>query len=130
MYFGSEKDGQIDMVYPFEMPNKGYIAHLSTFDGGKTWQEAGRYSPKFEETGAQSNITYGYWLYRKNHDESISMDGKSYWKLEEYGEKLFIKRALPKPANDATGFVVWDEWQVINILPITLHYQSGMIESP
>lgn len=130
MYFGDEKDGQIDIVYPFEMPNEGYIAHLSTFDGGKSWQETGSYSPKFENTQSQSNITFGYWLYEKNHTESISLDNKSYWKLEEYDGQLFIKRSLPKPIDDSTGFIVWDEWEVITVLPITLHYEHGMIESP
>lgn len=130
MFFGSEKEGQIDITYPYETPQKGYIAHLSTYDGGETWEETTRFYPDFEDIESQSNITYAYWLYKKNYAISTSIDNKSQWKLEEHENKLYIKRRLPSPVNDSTGHIMWAEWEIVNTIPITLYYKNGVIESP
>jgi hypothetical protein len=130
MYFANESEGQLDIIYPYEMP-KGYITHLSTYDGGKTWQETGRYSPTFEKGMAQANATgaYAFW-YERDYDESVSLDRRSLWRVVTNNEEVMISRKLPKPEADATGFITWADWETITVLPVHLKYQNGMIEVP
>ncbi len=130
MYFANETEGQLDIIYPYGMP-QGYIAHLSTYDGGKTWQETGRYSPKFEKGMAQANATgaYAFW-YGNDYDKSASLDRRSLWRVVTNNEEVVISRKLPKPEADATGFITWHDWQTITVLPLHLKYKNGMIEVP
>ncbi len=130
MYFANETEGQLDIIYPYEMP-VGYIAHLSTYDGGKTWQETGRYSPKFEKGMAQANVTgaYAFW-YRRDYDQSVSLDRRSLWRVVTNNEEVIVSHKLPKPENDATGFITWQDWETVTILPLHLKYQNGMIAVP
>ncbi len=130
MYFANETEGQLDIIYPYEMP-AGYIAHLSTYDGGKTWQETGRYSPKFEKEMAQANATgaYAFW-YRRDYDKSVSLDGRSLWRVVTNNEEVIISCKLPKPDPDATGFITWQDWETVTTLPLHLKYQNGRIEAP
>ncbi len=129
MYFANETEGQLDIIYPYEMP-MGYIAHLSTYDGGKTWQETGRYSPKFEKEWAQANVTGAYSFYRKDYDESLSLDGRTRWRVVTTNEEVMISRKLPKPEMDATDFITWQDWETISVLPLHLKYENGMIAVP
>jgi hypothetical protein len=130
MYFANETEGQLDIIYPYEMP-QGYITHLSTYDSGKTWQETGRYAPTFEKEWAQANVTgaYAFW-YRKDYDESVSLDGRSLWRVVTNNEEVIISRKLPEPEEDVTGFVTWQDWETITVLPLHLKYEKERIEVP
>jgi hypothetical protein len=129
MYFGNDAEGQIDIVYPYEMP-AGYISHLSSYDGGKSWKETGRYSPPFEDYITQSNITNAYQYHIEDYHESLSLDRRSLWKVESTNDEIIISRKLPKPQDDASGFIIWDNWETINTLPIQLNYRDGIILLP
>lgn len=131
MYFANENEGQLDIIYPYELSDKGYVAHLSTYDGGRTWQETDRYSPKFEDKWTQANVTGAYaWSYRKDYGESFSLDGRSLWRVVATNEEVIINRKLPKSIPDTTGEIIWQDWETITVLPLHLSYQNGMIEVP
>jgi hypothetical protein len=130
MYFANKSDGQLDIIYPYEMPGEAYVVHLSTYDGGKTWEETGRYYPRFEDEMVQLGITSAYLYYTKDYDESLSLDKRNLWKIESTNEDVIISRKLPKPVNDATGYIIWQDWETITVLPLHLRYENGMIEVP
>lgn len=128
MHFANEQDGQIDITYPHESPS--YLVHLSTYDGGQTWIETGSYYPKFDNLLSQSNITEAYVHYTNKDSQSLSLDRRSLWKLSNTNDEIIIYRKLPKPENDASGFVTWQDWETITTLPLQLNYQNGMILLP
>lgn len=130
MQFVNEKNGQIDMVYLYGESGENYIAHLSTYNGGKTWKETGRYYPQFDDRYSQTSILSAY-LPIEDYEQSLSLDRKSLWKIESTNEEIIISRKLPEPVNDATGFTIWQkDWDTITILPLHLIYKDGIIVIP
>jgi photosystem II stability/assembly factor-like uncharacterized protein len=130
MYFANENYGQLDIIYPYERPGEGYIVHLSTYDGGKTWKETGRYSPKFEDGMVQVGITSAYSYYTEDYDESFSLDRGSMWQVTTVNAEVIISRKLPEPVEEATGFIDWQDWETVTVLPLHMKYRNGMIEVP
>ena len=128
IHFANEQDGQVDIIYPYEHPS--YITHLSSYNGGQTWDETGRYYPKFDDYSSQSDITYAYTMSSEDYSRSLSLDRRSLWKLSSTNDKITIYRKLPKPENDASGFVTWQDWETITTLSLQLNYQNGMILLP
>lgn len=128
MHFANETSGQIDMIH-FGSSDGNYIVHLSTYDGGKTWEETGRYYPKFDDYASQMNITSAY-KNLGNYSNSVSLDRYSWWKVETNNKEVVISRKLPKPVNDATGWIIWQEWETITTLPLRLNYENGIITMP
>ncbi|MFT3891579.1 MAG: hypothetical protein QM730_08105 [Anaerolineales bacterium] len=122
MLFFDDKNGQ--MVIATMGGLNDNLSFITTFDGGLTWKEAGRYSPSFENYETQvTALATLYQANQKNFSQSTSLDYSSKWKLEDTDKSIIIYRQLYENYS-------WSNWEIVNTLPKLFDYKDGQIIIP